>query len=824
MTCSRSLAKVVPFEPAVRKGGLEPPRDFSHQILSLARLPIPPLSLGQKNRVCRAPAPTGRNERRSRAWTRQLTPVIFVRSFPSSSLLVLLLLSACAPPRQVVEVAERPAPVPLDTATAPEIPSETPALPNPYAGVAFGRFDTGKMWTFDAPPMDYLREEYGFEPDSAWFEHARGAALRFSSYCSASFVSAAGLVMTNHHCGRESVSKVSRPGENLLDKGFYAPTLAEERKVEGLHVDRLVSIRDVTRDIYGDAGPEEGGIQAAEVRADRAERLAERLTKEAAARDSAIVVEVIPLYDGGRYAAYTFRRFKDVRLVAAPELQLGFFGGDWDNFTYPRYSLDFAFFRVYDADGAPLRPGHWFAFDSTGADVGEPVFVVGNPGSTSRLAARVQLEYERDVELPHTVEVLGRRSTALAAYIEAHPEEAERYDLRNSWFSIANTLKSQRGQLSGLRSDWLIPRKGAAEEALKAAIAGNDSLRGLYEGVFADLEALDRSKRASSRTASGFSFFAAPDLDSHVLTRAMYAYVYTVLKQRGAPPEQLADIRKEAVAIKDRPRAIEREFVRMRLEEIRDALGDKDPTVRRLFGTRSPADVAAAMVDSTALADSSRFVALLDGSYLSSGDSTVDVILAIAPLYFTQSQQLQSLGRQEDHLNARLARARLALFGTTIPPDASFSLRLADGVVKPYRYNGTEAPAFTTFYGLYDRHASLGSHRDWRLPDRWLQPPAGFDRSTPMNLVSTNDITGGNSGSPLLDRELRVVGLVFDSNMEALPNEYVYTDDAARTVSVDVRGILESLDVVYDADRLIAELIHRKVFATEAEADAAMAR
>ena len=731
---------------------------------------------------------------------------------------ILLLLSACAPPRQVVEITNRP----VSNRPAPQPEQTAPVTPNPYAGVEFGRFDTGKMWTFDAPPMQYFKEEYGFEPDSVWFEHARSAALRFSSYCSASFVSAAGLVLTNHHCGRESVSKVSRAGENLLDKGFYAPTLAEERKVDGLYVDRLVSIRDVTDDVYGGQGSEEGGIQAAQGRADRAEAIAKRLTAEVAARDSALVVEVIPLYDGGKYAAYTFRRFKDVRLVAAPELQLGFFGGDWDNFTYPRYSLDFSFFRVYDTDGSPLRPGYWFEFDSTGAEVGEPVFVVGNPGSTSRLATVTQLEYERDVELPHGLEVLSRRASVLSAYIETHPDEAEKYDLRNAYFSISNTLKSQRGQLDGLRSDWLIPRKGAAEEALEQAILASDSLKALYAGVFDDIAAVDRSKRASSRPAGAFAFFATPDLDSHVLTRAMYGYVYTVLKQRGAPDDQLKEIRKEAVAIKDKPAYVEREFVRLRLEELREALGSGDPTIRRLFANRTAAEVAASLIDSTALVDSTRYVALLDGSYLSSGDASVDLILAIAPLYFTQSQQLTNFQEQEQNLNARLARARLSLYGTSIPPDASFSLRLSDGRVGGYRYNGTEAPAFTTYYGLYDRHASLGERRDWALPDRWLSPPPEFDRSTPFNMASTNDITGGNSGSPLLDRDLRVVGLVFDSNMEALPNEYVYTDTAARTVSVDVRGIIEAIDVIYDADRLIAELLHRKIFATEAEADASV--
>jgi hypothetical protein len=731
---------------------------------------------------------------------------------------LLVLLSACAPPRQVTRVTDRPVPSATGSREA-EASTATPIAPGAASTVKAGRFDGGKMWTFDDPPLAWFEEAYGLRPDSSWFARARGAALRFADYCSASFVSPHGLVMTNHHCGRESVSKVGSRDEALLDHGFYAASLAEERRVKDLFVEQLVGIRDITADVYSATAAARTNMERAEARRNRAEALAKRLTSEAKATDSTLTVQVIALYDGGRYAAYTFRRYDDVRLVQAPELQIGFFGGDWDNFTYPRYNLDMSFFRVYGKDGKPVRPEYWFPVDPTGADEGEAVFVVGNPGSTSRLATVSQLEYDRDVELPLVLEVLERRSAILSGFIESSPDTAEAYDLRNTWFSLQNSIKSTRGQLEGLRSDWLIPRRAAAEESLQKAILSVDSLRGQFGSVFDDIRAIDGSKRASAGQAAAFTAFGSPDVSSHVLLRALYGYVVTLLGQRGAPESQLEEIREEAREIEDRPDEIERAFLATRLEELRGALGENDPTVKSLFAGRSADSIAAAVITRTALTDSAAFVALLDGSYLSSGDATVPLIEAVAPLYFTLSQQLQNFEQQEEELNARLARARFALHGTSIPPDASFSLRIADGIVGGYPYNGTQAPPFTTFFGMYERHHALGDHPDWKLPDRWAGPPRDLNLGTPMNLVSTNDIAGGNSGSPLLDRELRVVGLVFDSNIEALPSEYLFTDERGRSISVDIRGILESLDVLYDADRIVSELVDHELHETEAEAD-----
>ncbi len=683
-----------------------------------------------------------------------------------------------------------------------------------------GRFDLGKMWTFDNPPLDYFEEAYGFRPDSAWFRRARLGALRIPG-CSASFVSPAGLVMTNHHCVREYVTKVSRPGETLLDDGFYAASLDEERAVEGVHADQLIAIEDVTDRIVGDLTRIRSDRQA-EMVEQRVERLAERMTAAAKMRDTTLFVEIIALYDGGQYSAYTFKRFHDVRLVMAPEVQIGFFGGDLDNFTYPRYNLDVSFLRIYQ-DGAPYEPEVHFPFNPQGAGPGEAVFVVGNPGTTSRLNTLSQLLFERDYDLPYQLDALRRRAALLAEYLAAHPEDAERYDLRNTYFSMMNSIKAYTGQLEGLKDPDLLAARLDNERQLRRAIQSSDSLRALYGDVFDRIEDLQQAKKATVRQGAALLFYTT-SLGSHVLTRAAYGYLYDRLRQRNYPAPRLADIRKDALKVEDLPPDVEEALIRARLEDLQTYLGPNDPTLRRVLAGRTIEETAAYIAHNTALIDTTGFVRLLDEGFLNSGDPTVVIAEALTPLYFTLGQQQSSFEEREKALNARLARARFAIYGKRFPPDATFSLRISDGVVRGYPYNGTQAPAFTTFYGLYDRFNTFGPGTDWALPPRWTQPAPGFEPATPLNLVTTNDITGGNSGSPLLNRDLEVVGLIFDSNIEALPNEYLYTDETARAVAVDVRGILEALDDVYDADRLVLELTSGRVFATEAEADAAMAQ
>ncbi|MCH8276368.1 MAG: S46 family peptidase, partial [Bacteroidetes bacterium] len=359
--------------------------------------------------------------------------------------LLAIFIGACAPPRMIVEVTERPEPSENIIVETPLTSDPADVTSDPFAGVEVGRFDGGKMWTFDNPPVDYFEDTYDFRPDSSWFARAMLGALRFSTYCSASFVSPSGLILTNHHCARSSVTDVSRPGENLLDNGFYADSLSAERRVADLYVEQLLRIQDVTSEVYAAAANVLGAGPKAEARRKRADAIKNRLESMALAEDSTMKVEVIALYHGGIYAAYTFKRYNDIRLVMAPELQIGFFGGDFDNFTFPRFNLDMSLFRAYGEDGEPLNTPDYYRWNTEGSSVGEAVFVVGNPGSTSRLSTVSQLEYYRDYSLPQSIEVLEDRSAILERYLSRHREESERFDIRNDYFSLRNELKSQTG-------------------------------------------------------------------------------------------------------------------------------------------------------------------------------------------------------------------------------------------------------------------------------------------------------------------------------------------------------------------------------------------
>jgi len=342
-----------------------------------------------------------------------------------------------------------------------------------------GRYDAGKMWTFEYAPDRYFSDTYGFRADSAWFTRARLAALRLPG-CSAAFVSPHGLVVTNHHCTRGGISAVSKPGETLLDSGFVARSLVEERRLPGVFVDQLLQVRDVTDEILPQVDRAGSDTARARVRRDAGLAVGNRLKAQAARPGDSVWVQIVALYNGGRYSGYVFRRFTDVRLVAAPELQLGFFGGDPDNFTYPRYALDFSVLRVYGADGRPYQTANWFTWGKDGVRPGDAVFVIGNPGSTSRLKAMSQLEYERAVSVPAQVGFLASRLAAMRAYYQAHRATGDSLDLRNRMFGVSNSLKSSQGRYAALLDPAIMTRRRDAERVLAESLAARRELRDRY--------------------------------------------------------------------------------------------------------------------------------------------------------------------------------------------------------------------------------------------------------------------------------------------------------------------------------------------------------
>ena len=745
------------------------------------------------------------------------------------SLTFLVLGCGASASRPAPDISPTPTPsIPADS-VQPVIPEPPPAAPPPLRvplvldTVRAGRFDNGKMWTFEYPPLDYFREAYGFAPDEAWFEHARLGALRLSN-CSASFVSPNGLVMTNHHCGRESVTQVSAEGEELLDNGFYASSLAEERPVEDFYADQLIAIVDVSAEV--DAALEGVMTDAARTAAREqvTEQIDERITEEHGGEDAGIEVDVISLWNGAKTSAYVFKRYTNLRLVMAPELQMGFFGGDPDNFTYPRYALDISFFRVYDENGEPLRSDHYFKWSEEGVEEGDAVFIIGNPGSTSRLQTVSQLEFRGAVGDKAILELFGSRAAALQAFYDEDPEAGDAIDLRNTIFGLLNSEKAYGGIVKGLQDPVTVARKRAAERTFRAAIERDPVLQQKYGDLFDRMARIQEQKRDLGDDYGAFLALGNPNFTSSTLMRAIFAVQHLRGSAAGAPAAALAGVAQQMGGVAQQPQGMQQRLLAARLSDMKRHLGESDPTVDQILQGRSPEDAAAATVELSMLADSARAVQSLSDGSLTMDDPAVQMVSAFLQRLGAYQGRFGNLNQQEQEVAFALGRAHFDVDSTTVPPDATFSLRVADGVVKSYEYNGTRAPVYTTFYGLYDHYHSYGAGTEWDLPERWLNPPATFDLSTPLNFISTVDIIGGNSGSPVLNTDLEIVGVVFDGNIESLPGDFIYVPDFNRAVAVDARGILEALDEIYDADRIVLELTTGRLVATEEEADAVRGR
>ncbi len=689
-----------------------------------------------------------------------------------------------------------------------------------------GQYDNGKMWTFEYPPVNYLAETYNFRPDAAWFERARLSVLRIPG-CSASFISSHGLVVTNHHCVRARVSQVSREDEHLLDTGFYAPTLAEERRIPGYYADQLVAIEDITNEIdeavsvgMEEALREDGTVER--VNTDSVRMVARSIAKsriELAYKDvPGLNVQIIPLYNGGRYSAYIFRRYSDVRLVMAVELQAGFFGGDGDNFTYPRYALDYAFLRVYGDDGEPISSPDYFGWSARGVDEGDLVFVIGNPGSTSRQATVSQLVFFRDVLVNHTLRTLTDRLGVYHEFYAADPERGEAMDLRNTMFSISNSRKAYSGRADALNDPVLIARRADAEKQFRDALADDPDLADSFGDVFQQIDTVENKKLDVGDEYGAFRLIESARYESALMRRAILVRRY--LNVIASDTARVSELRERILSIKDRPKDLEESLLRARMNDFALYFQSDAMLQSSMFGAAGPEGKAEELMRTSALADEDATAMLLEHPEALATDVGVQFAGLFHDRYERFSSQYGDLLKTERELQGKVGRARFAVYGVSVPPDATFSPRFTDGIVKGYRYNGTLAPPYTTLFGMLDHYYSYGGNPDWILPDRLATPPPDLDLSTPLNFVSTSDTIGGNSGSPAVTRDLEIVGLNFDRNIEGLSRDYIYLPERGRNVMVDMRAVKETLDKVYDADRIVLEITTGELFETEAEADA----
>jgi Peptidase S46 len=665
------------------------------------------------------------------------------------------------------------------------------------------------MWTFDNPPTKQISAKYGWAPDQAWLDHVRLSSLRFPGG-SGSFVSRDGLVLTNHHVGRGWIQRVSSREADYVKNGFAAATREQEIKVPGLEVMTLMAMEDVTERL---AKAVKAGLPEKEAR--KAREVEIEKIKQEMQQKSGLTCEHVSLYQGGEHWIYSYKKHTDVRLVFAPEQQIAFFGGDPDNFTFPRHNLDFSIFRVYE-NGQPYQPKEYLHWTQGGLRAGDLTFVTGHPGRTNRQDTYAQMLYSRDVALPMRLKSLERRKSALTEYAKRSPEAARQ--VGTQIFGVENSIKAVTGYLSGLKDKEAMARIAAAERDLRARVAQDPKLATSAGESWGKIEAATRVDRGLAKEFLNVGT-ANSTLLGHALSLVRIADEEQLPSEKRLPEYSDANLKTQKTRLGvPSPYYPEQEvFLFARgLEDAARELGPEHRFVKAMLGGKSPAEVAKAAVAGSKLGDPEVRKALLaDGrkAILESQDPMILLARKLDPI----GRQLRR--KQEDLVTSvitehatRIARARFAVYGKNTYPDATFTLRLSYGAVAEYPANGTLIQPFTTFGGLFDRYDGWGGNEakahggDWTLPQRWVDKRGALDPSVPFNFAHKVDIIGGNSGSPVIDRKGELVGLIFDGNIESLPGNYFYDEKVNRGVAVDARAILQALDKVYGATGLVTEL------------------
>lgn len=664
------------------------------------------------------------------------------------------------------------------------------------------------MWTFDAVPHELLKERYGFTATPEFLDHLRLSSANL--YASAAFVSADGLILTNHHVALGAAQRLSTPERNIVRDGFYASSPSEEIPIPGTSVRILQSMEDVTARVHAAIGP---GTPAAEAQA--LQEAAMAAIEAECAPKTGLQGEVVTLYGGSKHVLYRYREYPDVRLVFIPELQAAFFGGDYDNFTYPRYDLDLAFLRAYEG-GEPAKVPHFLATEAAGAKDGDLIFVSGHPGTTDRLQTLAMLEYLRDVKIPQRLDRLRERRTLLTEYSARGAEQGRR--ARTFLYFIENSIKSLEGEYGGLVDRALMARKKASEDALRGAVAKDPALAPTATKAWTDIEEAMAWARAHEKDRAFRTELGQRGLLGRALDILRYSEEVTKAdgdRLEGFHEAELPDFLREIETPSPVYKDMEEVLLADELERLLDGLGSEDPMVKVLLGGKSPGEVARAAVGGTRLDDAAYRKGLADKkgrTVATCDDPMIRLARAADPfLRETLKQFRDRVLAVEDAALTQIAQAAFAVHGTDTYPDATGTLRLAFGKVAGYPFATTLVPPFTTYYGLFDRAHGFGNRGDFALPSKIEAAREKIDMKVPLNFVCTADITGGNSGSPVVDRFGKLVGLVFDGNMQSHPNTFVYDEAQARCVAVDIRGILEALRKVYGAGRLADEMVAGKM-------------
>jgi hypothetical protein len=695
-----------------------------------------------------------------------------------------------------------------DQAPAPAHPPATqggkasgPSGPQQLASPIAQGSDEG-MWLLNDFPAERVASRYGFKPTQAWLDKVRLASVRLALGCSGSIVSPNGLVMTNHHCAAECVQQLSSAKRDFMQTGFYAKTEKDEVKCPGMEVNQLVEITDVTARV-NDAT--KGLADKAFADATKAET--SRIEKACATGDE-VRCDVVSLYQGGRYHLYKYRRFQDVRLVFAPELSIAFFGGDPDNFMFPRYTLDASFVRIYEKD-KPIKLDTYFEWSKAGVREGDLTFVSGHPGSTSRGLTIAELAFKRDIGLPNTLMRLSELRGVLTEF-GAKGKEQKRVS-GDTLLTVENSLKALKGEREALVDPAFFASKVDAERALRARVEADPSLRGMA-GAW---DAIAKAQKEFQKIYPAYTMIEkragfGSDLMHHAFTLVRAADELKKPNEQRLPEygdSKLPAIKAQLFSTAPIHDEFEILILGTTLTKLREVLGPDHPFVKKVLGSRAPKELAAQLVQGTKLKDPKARKALFEGGKAALDASKDPLILfarAVDPEARAVRREYEERVEGVVKSNSELiAKAKFVAYGTSVYPDATFTLRLSYGSVKGWSEAGQPVNPLTKIRGVFDRATGK---EPFALPKSWVDARPKLDLDTPFNFCSTNDIIGGNSGSPVVDKDARIVGLIFDGNIHSLGGEFGFDPASNRAVAVHSSALVHALEKVYGASRVLAEL------------------
>jgi hypothetical protein len=674
------------------------------------------------------------------------------------------------------------------------------------AAATVGRCDEG-MWVFNSLPRKQLSEKYGFEPTDGWIEHVMKSSVRFNSGGSGSFVSSTGLVLTNHHVGADMLQKISTAQRDYYNEGFLARTPNDERKAPDLELNVLQSIEDVTDRVNAAVKP---GMTPADAFAAR--RGAISTIEKESFEKTGFRSDVVTLYQGGQYHLYRYKKYTDIRLVFAPEFDIAFFGGDPDNFEYPRYDLDICLFRVYEND-RPAKIEHFLKWSPSGAADGELVFVSGHPGRTDRLNTVAALKYARDVQTPSFLDWLRRQEILLQQYGQDGDEQTR--IAKEELFGIQNTRKAFYGRIAGLQDPAIMMKKAAAEQALRSRIDADPRLKAEFGDAWNRIERAQQVRREIAITMNVLEGGRAFNSTLFSIARTLVRLADESEKPNAERLHEFTDAARESLELELYSEApiyddLEQAKQSDGLGYLLEKFGGDHPLAQKILAGKSPTERAAELISGTKLKDVAERKRIADGGRTAVAEST-DAMIALARLVDPDARAVRKRFEEEvveveRQAYAQISRALFAIQGTDAYPDATFTLRLSFGVVKGYEEAGRFIDPWTTMGGAF-RHAERhGNKPPWRLPASWTSRKDSINAETPFNFVSTCDIIGGNSGSPVINRRGEFVGIIFDGNIQSLVGDFIYDEAQNRAVAVHSAAILEALRKIYDAESLASEL------------------